>query len=136
MPKKPPQDKKSVLEKRSRSALRSTGTSSPNAAQSLGSIMKKQGWLRGLEREAGAQRQWLEWLGEALPAELRRQLVNVVQKGPELSVLTASAAWSARVRFALVGLEERIRARQPDIVKISVRVAPAGRTRATRADLP
>ena len=89
--------------------------------------MKKQGWLHGLERELGAQRQWLAWLAEALPAELRGQLVQAVQKGPELTVLAATAAWSARLRFALAELEPLVRARQPDIVKITVRVAPASR---------
>ena len=89
--------------------------------------MKKQGWLIGLEREVGAQRQWLSWLTEALPAELRDQLVYAVQRGPELTVLAASAAWSARLRFALAELEPRIRAHHPDIVKVTVRVAPANR---------
>ena len=89
--------------------------------------MKKQGWLRDLERQLGAQRQWLDWLAGALPGELGSQLVYAVQRGPELTVLTSTAAWSARVRFALVELEDRIRARAPDIVKISVRVAPAKR---------
>jgi hypothetical protein len=89
--------------------------------------MKKQGWLLDLERQAGARRQWLDWLSEALPAGLSGQLVAAVQKGPELTVHARSAAWSARLRFALVELEDRIRARAPDIVKISVRVAPANR---------
>jgi hypothetical protein len=89
--------------------------------------MKKQGWLHDLERKLGAQRQMLDWLAAALPAELRGQLVYAVQKGSELTVLTTSAAWSARIRFALAELEDRIRARQPDIVKITVRVAPANR---------
>ncbi len=89
--------------------------------------MKKQGWLLGLQRELGAQREWREWLSEALPAELRGQLVQALQRGPELTVLAASAAWSARMRFALAELEPRIRERQPDIVKVRVRVAPAKR---------
>ena len=89
--------------------------------------MKKQGWLQGLERELGSQQQWLEWLAAALPEELRGQLVHAVHRGRELIVLTSSAAWSARMRFALADLEERIRTRQPDIVKVTVRVAPAKR---------
>jgi len=127
MPKKTPQDKKSLLEKRNKSAFREPGARWRGRAQSLDSIMKKQGWLHDLERQMGAQRQWLDWLAEALPAELRGQLVYAVQRGPELTVLTTSAAWSARVRFALAELEQQIRARQPDIVKITVRVAPAAR---------
>jgi len=127
MPKKPPQDKKSLPEKRSRSAIGRPGARLRGPAQRLDSIMKKQGWLLGLQRELGAQREWLEWLSEALPAELRGQLVQALQRGPELTVLAASAAWCARMRFALAELEPRIRERQPDIVKVRVRVAPAKR---------
>jgi hypothetical protein len=127
MPKKPPQDKKPLPEKRNKSAFGRPRARLRGPAQSLDSIMKKQGWLPGLERELGAQRQWLAWLTEALPAELRGQLVYAVQRGPELTVLAASAAWSARIRFALAELEPRIRAHQPDIVKVTVRVAPANR---------
>lgn len=128
MPKKAPQDKKPLPEKRSKSAFRGPGARSRGPAQRLDGIMKKQGWLDDLERKLGARRQWLDWLAEALPAELRGQVIHAVQQGPELTVLTRSAAWSARVRFALAELEESIRARQPDIVKITVRVAPASRS--------
>jgi hypothetical protein len=127
MPKKAPQDKKPVLEKRSKSAFLGPGGRLRRPAQRLDSIMKKQGWLLDLERKLGAQKQWLDWLTETLPAELGGQLVYAVQKGPELTVLTTSAAWSARLRFALAELEQQIQARQPDIVKITVRVAPANR---------
>jgi hypothetical protein len=127
MPKKPTQDKKPLPEKRNKSAFRRPGARLRAPAQSLDSIMKKQGWLRDLERQLGERRQWLDWLAEALPGELGGQLVYAVQRGPELTVLTRTAAWSTRVRYALVELEERIRARAPDIVKISVRVAPADR---------
>ena len=44
------------------------------------------------------QQEWVEWLKEALPAELRGALVNVVQKREELTVLAVSAAWSARAK--------------------------------------
>ena len=89
--------------------------------------MKRQGWLQGLQRERGDQQGWLDFLAEALPEELRGSLVNVVHKGEQLTVLAASAAWSARLRFALAALEPRLRERAPDIVKVVVRVSPAGR---------
>jgi len=89
--------------------------------------MKRQGWLQGLRRVRGAQQAWLDWARAALPAELGAALVNVVQKGPELTVLTVSAAWCARVRYAMAALEPRLREYAPDIVKVSVRVSPAGR---------
>ena len=88
--------------------------------------MKRQGWLQGLERVRGSQRAWLDWARSALPPELAGTLVNVVQKGPELTVLTVSAAWCARVRYAMAALEPQLRSHAPDIVKVIVRVAPAG----------
>src|SRR5258706_15160131 len=120
MPKKPPQDKKSLPEKRTKSAFGRPDFRWRGAAQSLDSIMKKQGWLSGLEREVGAQRQWLSWLTEALPAELRDQLVYGVQRSPELTVLAASAAWSARLRSAPSELATRLRAHHPAICKVPV----------------
>ena len=89
--------------------------------------MKKQGWLAGLQRVRGAQQAWLERVAGLLPQELRGSLVNVVRKGDQLTVLTRSAAWSSRVRFALAALEPQLLAQSPDIVKVVVRVSPAGR---------
>jgi glutathione S-transferase len=89
--------------------------------------MKRQGWLQGLQRARGTQQAWLDWVRKALPPELGAVLVNVVQKGQELTVLTVSAAWCARVRFAMAALEPQLRSHAPDIVKVVVRVSPAGR---------
>ena len=89
--------------------------------------MKKQGWLAGLQRVRGAQQAWLERVAGLLPQELRGSLVNVVRKGDQLTVLTISPAWSSRVRFALAALEPQLLAQSPDIVKVVVRVSPAGR---------
>lgn len=88
--------------------------------------MKNQGWLQGLQRTRSAQQTWRDWFAAALPEELRGTVVNVLQKGPELVVLAASAAWSARLRFAVAALEPQVHARSPDIVKVTVRVSPAG----------
>ena len=91
--------------------------------------MKEQGWLQGLQQIRGQQQQWLEWFQETLPEELRGSIVNVVHKGEELTVLAASAVWSARLRFALEALSPQLKQRAPDIVKVRVRVTPAGRER-------
>ena len=88
--------------------------------------MKRQGWLQGLQQARDSQQAWLQWMASALPEALRGALVNVVQKGGELTVLTVSAAWSARLRFAMAALEPQLRSYAPDIVKVRVRVAPLG----------
>jgi hypothetical protein len=94
----------------------------------MGRIMQDQGWLQGLHQVRGVQQQWLEWFRESLPEELRDSLVNVVHKGEQLTLLAVSAAWSARLRYALDALMPKLKQRAPDIVKITVRVAPPGRS--------
>ena len=89
--------------------------------------MKDQGWLHGVAQVRGEQQQWLAWFEQTLPQELRGSIVNVVRKRSELTVLAVSAAWSARLRYALDALLPQLRERAPDIVKVHVRVTPSGR---------
>jgi hypothetical protein len=124
MPKKPVQNKKSIPGKRSSPSP----TRYRAAPQSLGRIMKDQGWMAQLHQVRSAQQEWVEWLRAALPEALRGSIVNVVHKGAELRVLAISAAWSARLRYALTALDAQLKQRAPDIVKVTVRVAPAGRS--------
>ena len=88
--------------------------------------MKKQGWLPGLKHVRSDQQAWLERVAGLLPDELKGSVVNVVRKADQLTVLTTSAAWSSRVRFALAALEAQLLAAHPDIVKVVVRVSPVG----------
>lgn len=92
--------------------------------QTVAGIMKEHGWMQSLQKVRGQQHEWLEWFRAALPEELRASLVNVLCKGEELTLLASSGGWSARLRFALDPLMEKIRERAPDIVKVRVRVAP------------
>jgi hypothetical protein len=89
--------------------------------------MQGQGWLQGIQQLRTGQQQWLAWFQENVPEELRAALVNVIHKGNELTVLATSAAWSARLRYALEELTPRLKEHAPHIVKVRVRVAPAGR---------
>src|SRR5258708_36524163 len=99
MPKKTPQDKKSLPEKRNKSAFRAPGARWRGRAQSLDSIMKKQGWLHDLERKLGAQRQWLGWVAEGPPAERRGPPGSAVPKGPALPRAPPSGGLSRPARF-------------------------------------
>jgi hypothetical protein len=124
MPKNPGQNKKSIPGKRSSPVP----TKYPVAPHSLARIMKDQGWMQQLDQVRSLQQDWVEWLRTALPEELGSSIVNVVQKGPELRVLAISAAWSARLRYALAALAPQLKEHAPVIVKVTVRVAPAGRS--------
>lgn len=89
--------------------------------------MKSGGWLQALQQTRATQQGWLDWLRAALPDELRAAVINVVRKGDELTVLAASAAWSARLRFTVAALAPAIQARAPEVISVKVRVAPSGR---------
>ena len=97
--------------------------------------MKSGGWLQALQQTRATQQGWLDWLRAALPDELRAAVINVIRKGDELTVLAASAAWSARLRFAVAALAPGIQARAPEVCKVKVRVAPSARRRASGPEL-
>jgi hypothetical protein len=91
--------------------------------------MKKQGWIAGLRRVRDEQQELLAQVSKLLPDELRASLVSVAHKGGQLTVLTSSAAWCSRVRYALATLDPQRVAGRADIVKVVVRVSPGGGAR-------
>ncbi len=92
--------------------------------QTVSGIMKQHGWMQSLKQVRTQQQEWLEWFRASLPDELGGAIVNVVRKGEELTLLATSAAWSARLRYALDPIMETLKERSPDIVKVRVRVIP------------
>ena len=67
---------------------------------------------------------WSGWLCRHLPTDLAAQVSGVVERRGTLVIFAASAAWSARLRYALLELEAQIRAAAPAITAIAVRVRP------------
>jgi hypothetical protein len=86
--------------------------------------MSGKGWMQALGTAHSQQADWLSWLQARLPEELRAAAVNVIPKGRELVVMSRSAAWSTRLRYALAAVEPQIRERSPGIARLTVRVAP------------
>jgi hypothetical protein len=80
--------------------------------------------LARLSAEAVRQRQLGSWLTPRLPAELQGKVTGVSERAGTLLVFAASAAWCARLRFALIELEPSLRAAHPAIGSIEVRVLP------------
>jgi hypothetical protein len=80
------------------------------------------------ETTGSEPREWLDWLRVGLPIELAPHVVQVLLKGGtvgaerQLVVFADSPAWCARLRYALLALEERIRARDPTIRLLRARV--------------
>lgn len=91
--------------------------------------MQAAGWLTALRRQDAGRQEWVDWLRSALPEDLGAAVVGARLKGPVLTVHAASAAWAARLRFAVPALGVALRERAPGVESVLVRVAPAGPTK-------
>jgi hypothetical protein len=69
---------------------------------------------------------WRSWLGAHLTAEIAGKLTGVVEREGTLVIFAESAAWSTRLRYAVLEMEQQIRAAGPGITEVSVRVLPRG----------
>ena len=67
---------------------------------------------------------WSDWLCRHLPTDLAPRVSAVIERDDALVIFAASAAWCARLRYALQELEPQIRADFPALTAISVRVRP------------
>jgi hypothetical protein len=67
---------------------------------------------------------WSGWLCRHLPTDLAARVCGVIERDEALVIFAASAAWCARLRYALHELEPQIRADFPALSAISVRVRP------------
>jgi hypothetical protein len=103
----------------------------------LGHILSQAGLSRGLSQLNGAARAgavraleeepWLDWMRALLPPDLAAHLVQVLAKTAasgvrELVVMADSPAWCARLRYALLEIESRVRERDPSVARLVARV--------------
>jgi len=70
------------------------------------------------------QRGWRDWLSSKLPAALATRVTGAVENAENLVIYAESAAWSARLRYAVAELDADIRRENPAIQSVSVRVMP------------
>ena len=75
-----------------------------------------------LERERTAL--WQDWLAAHVPAALAARVTGLTEREDTLVVFAESAAWCARLRFALQELEAAARELRPQLKAIEVRVLP------------
>ncbi|HET9391832.1 MAG TPA: DciA family protein [Steroidobacteraceae bacterium] len=80
--------------------------------------------LTRVSDQASAQTFWHQWLAGQLPAALCQHISGIAESNGTLVIYAESAAWSARLRFAVQELHGELHAMQRDIEKISVRVLP------------
>ena len=74
--------------------------------------------------QAARQAAWRQWLGAHLPEGLMGKLSGIVEREGALVLFAESAAWSARLRYAVQEIEAPLRAAHPEIAAIKVRVLP------------
>jgi hypothetical protein len=72
------------------------------------------------------QKFWRGWLTKHLPAEIGPKISGVAEREGTLVIFAESAAWSARLRFALRELESDICAADSRVSAVVVRVLPRG----------
>jgi hypothetical protein len=80
--------------------------------------------LTRVSNQADRQNHWKTWLTAHLPPDLTTRLSGVVEREGTLVVFAESAAWCARLRYAVVELEAEIKAAGPEVQQVSVRVLP------------
>jgi len=117
MPKKPSAHKKT------RPRIGQRKAAFGKAPTSVNDLISRRPALTALAARVPAQKAWVAWFQAVLPAELGTHIVNVVPKGPELTVLADSPAWGERLRYALAALEPKITARDGAVQRTRVRVS-------------
>jgi hypothetical protein len=80
--------------------------------------------LQRLSEQAARQELWRAWLAVHLPPEACAHVSGVVERHDTLVIFTSSAAWSARVRFAVAEIEAALKRAHPAIAEVDVRVLP------------
>ena len=81
----------------------------------------------GLSRvttQVARQNFWSCWFSTRLPPEICPRLSGISERDGILTIFAESAAWSARLRYAVLELEREIRAADPGLLSIEVRVLP------------
>ena len=108
---------------RSRTGLTSDFTCTP--AHSVKELLARRiPTLTRVTAQAARQNFWNGWLSTHLPAEIRTKVTGVTEREGTLVIFAENAAWSARLRYAILELEREIRAADPALTDIEVRVLP------------
>ena len=111
--------------KRGKAPVRSrTGpTSAP--LHSVKELLARRGpVLTRVTTQASRQNFWNGWLSTHLAPEIRPRVSGVTERDGTLVIFAETAAWSARLRYAILELEREIRTADPDLIDIEVRVLP------------
>jgi hypothetical protein len=119
MPKKMSRNKRSKPISRARTVLR------PPAADSVKDLLAQRlPLLKRVTAQAARERFWQEWFSGHIPGPLSERICGIVERDGLLTIFAESSAWSARLRYAILELEREMRAADPALAAVRVRVLP------------
>lgn len=102
-------------------------------------LLAKSGLLLKISAQrVDADQQWRDFFRARLPDGMAGQIETLVEDAGTLTVFASSAAWSARLKYALLELEPEMKRASPRlkrcVVKVSRNEAPAKAPRQRRID--
>ena len=105
--------------------MRSRTGPTPAAAHSVKELLARRApVLTRVTTQASRQNFWNCWLSTHLPPEIRPKVSGVTERAGTLVIFAETAAWSARLRYAVLELEREIRAADSAVTDVEVRVLP------------
>ena len=97
----------------------------PRGAHSVKDMLARRSpLLTRVTDQAVRQAQFRDWLNAHLPEDVSAKISGIVERESTLVLFAESAAWSARLRYAVLDIETRLREEHPAITAIKVRVLP------------
>jgi len=129
MPKKMSRDKRGKASMRSGAGSRALVGAPLHSVKDL--LSRYAPALTRVTEKAEKQVFWSAWLAAHLPAQLHGRISGITEREGTVVVFAESAAWSARLRYALLELEDTARAAVPGLIGLEVRVLPRSSKKAT-----
>jgi hypothetical protein len=97
----------------------------PRGTHSVKDMLARQSpMLTRVTDQAARQALLRDWMKAHLPEDISGKISGIVERESTLVLFAESAAWSARLRYAVLDIEARLRADHPGITAIKVRVLP------------
>ncbi len=97
----------------------------PQKADSVKDILSRLSpTLTRVTDQAARQATWRDWIQTNLPSEITAKISGIVERDGTVVLFAESAAWSARLRYAVQEIEGTLREAHPNITEVKVRVLP------------
>ena len=87
---------------------------------------------RAIGQFVARQQSWEAFFATRLPASLTKEISHFVEKDGVLTVYVSSAAWSARLKFALAECWPAVLAERPSLQRSVVKIQPVAASTGAR----